>query len=84
MLLVFVNARKDFDLILLISYSVFFLPMAILSKAIYSKMVGTTFIITVANMIDMVIVIMVLATLGVVSYYETRPIPMPLFGDAED
>ena len=81
---VFIKQRDDFSLVMLMSSMTLLFPISIAGKRLYAKLTGTKFIITIANLIDLSIVLQVLIMLGMTRYYEQREIPMDLFTKEDD
>ena len=84
MSVLFKHTDEDFHLIEYVVAITWLFSLSIIGKIIFAYKTKTSFIFTIANFIDITIVIIVAVMWFMASYYETRDITEPLFGDAED
>ena len=84
MIKIFEHTDHDFHTIEYVAAITWLFTFSIIGKIIFANKTHTKFIFTVANMIDLTIVIMVAVVWVMASYYESRELPEPLFGGAED
>lgn len=77
-------SAEALDLVLYISLGLLLLPVAIFNKWLFSRMTHIHFTHTSAQALDMVIVILVIATWVVVADYESSDLKYRLFNKEED
>lgn len=84
MVVVFKETDEEFHLIEYITAVTWLFSFSIVGKIIFAFKTNSRFIFTIANFIDIAIMIMVAIIWIIATIYETREIPEPLFNEEED
>ena len=80
MVIEFGNTREEFDLILYLSALIFLLPVSIFGKVVFAGLTKRRFTLTLSDVIDLTLTVLVLSLWVVVEEYQSSDLNEPLFG----
>ena len=84
MIEVFTAGSNDIGKVLYVSILIFLFPFSIVNKYAFARLTNTSYIVTVANVIDISIVVLMAIAYEMAEYYRARDLRRPLFGKKED